>query len=210
MRILSAGKTSVDKPVSRHSEWGVYRHDLATVTPTREGSATAHSSEGYTLLELLVVLIIISLVSALVAPKLAGSLGSLNFKTASKKLSASLRYARSQATSEKITYGALLQMEKNRLLIIADPPVQPESLDEILSDEQEQIDRASLVYELPSEIKIEKAVSIDGEVATDGLFCIFFFPSGGSSGGRVELTNAKGRRSNITVDFITGSVKIKD
>jgi general secretion pathway protein H len=166
-----------------------------------------YSSGGYTLLELLVVLIIISLVSALVAPKLAGSLSSLNFKTTAKRLSSSLRYARSQATSEKITYGAMLHMDKNRLLIIADSPLHTESLQEIIDDEEEQMARASFVYDLPSEIKIEKAVSADGEV-NSGFFSILFFPSGGSSGGEIELVNEKGRRSKITVDFITGSVKL--
>jgi prepilin-type N-terminal cleavage/methylation domain-containing protein len=66
-----------------------------------------NSPRGYTLLELLVVLIIISLVSVMVAPKLVSSLGNLNFKTTAKRLSASLRYTRGQATSEEITYIAL-------------------------------------------------------------------------------------------------------
>ena len=209
MRTLLAGKTSVDENRSGYSEWVVCPAYLLNGTSTSRGPAIQYSSRGYTLLELLVVLIIISLVSALVAPKLAGSLSSLNFKTAAKRLSASLRYARSQATSEKITYCALLQIDENRLLIIADTPALTETLHEIVSDEEQQIARASFVYELPSEIKIEKAVSAAGEAA-DGLFSIFFFPSGGSSGGEVDLVNEKGRRSKISVDFITGSVKLND
>lgn len=188
-----------------HAE-GSWAGDLPVVMSTHRNRATQYSPQGYTLLELLVVLIIISLVSALVAPKLAGSLSSLNFKTTVKRVSSSLRYARSQATSEKITYGALLHMDKNRLLIIADSPLHTESLQEIIDDD-EQMARASFVYDLPSEIKIEKAVSADGEV-TSGFFSILFFPSGGSSGGEVELVDEKGRRSKITVDFITGSVKL--
>jgi len=209
MRTLLAGKISVDEHRFRYYERVVLPGYLPSGTSTRRRPAIQYSSRGYTLLELLVVLIIISLVSALVAPKLAGSLSNLNFKTTAKRLSASLRYARSQATSEKITYGALLQIDENRLLIIADPPEVTETLHEMVSNEEQQIARASLVYELPSEIKIEKAVSGDGEVAS-GLFSIFFFPSGGSSGGEIDLVNEKGRRSKISVDFITGSVKLND
>jgi general secretion pathway protein H len=209
MRTLLTGKISVDEHRSRYSERVVRPGYLPSVTSTSRSPAVQYSPGGYTLLELLVVLIILSLVSALVAPKLAGSLSSLNFKTAAKRLAASLRYARSQATSEKITYGVLLHIDENRLLIIADPPALTETLHEIVSDEEQQIKRASFVYELPSEIKIKKAVSADGEVAS-GLFSIFFFPSGGSSGGEVDLVNEKGRRSKISVDFITGSVKLND
>lgn len=209
MWTLSTGKASVDEHRFRYFEWVVRPAYLPNITSTSRRPAIQYSSRGYTLLELLVVLIIISMVSALVAPKLAGSLSSLNFKTTAKRLSASLRYARSQATSEKITYCALLQIHENRLFIIADTPELTETLHEIVSDEEQQIARASFVYELPSEIKIEKAVSAAGEVAS-GLFSIFFFPSGGSSGGEVELVNEKGRRSKIIVDFITGSVKLND
>ena len=207
MWTLSTGKASVDEHRFRYFEWVVRPAYLPNITSTSRRPAIQYSSGGYTLLELLVVLIIISMVSALVAPKLAGSLSSLNFKTTAKRLSASLRYARSQATSEKITYCALLQIDENRLFIIADTPALTETLHEIVSDEEQQIARASFVYELPSEIKIEKAVSAAGEVAS-GFFSIFFFPSGGSSGGEVELVNEKGRRSKIIVDFITGSVKL--
>ncbi|PJC76387.1 MAG: hypothetical protein CO012_01370 [Syntrophobacterales bacterium CG_4_8_14_3_um_filter_49_14] len=75
-------------------------------------------SRGFTLLELIVVLIIISLMSALVVPKLAGPMSNLDLKTAAKKISASLRYVRSHAASEKTTYVALFDFDKNRLVII--------------------------------------------------------------------------------------------
>jgi general secretion pathway protein H len=73
---------------------------------------------GFTLLELIVVLVIISLMSALVVPKLAGPMSNLDLKTASQKISASLRYARSRAASEKTTYAAVFDFDKNRLVVI--------------------------------------------------------------------------------------------
>jgi general secretion pathway protein H len=158
--------------------------------------AIQNSPRGYTLLELLVVLIIISLVSVMVAPKLVGSLGNLNFKTTAKRLSASLRYTI-----------ALFNIDDNRLIVIPDQKELNETSHEILSDE-EQIARALLVYELPSDIKVEKVVSTSGEVES-GLFSIFFFPNGSSSGGEVTLVNKRGKRLKITVDFITGLVKIE-
>ncbi len=85
-------------------------------------SLERRSTSGFTLLELIVVLVIIGLMSTLVVPKLMGPLSNLNLKTASQKISASLRYARSQAASEKVTYVALFDFDKNRL-VISNPPV---------------------------------------------------------------------------------------
>ena len=76
---------------------------------------------GFTLLELIVVLVIISLMTALVAPRLTGPMNNLDLKTAGQKIVASLRYARSQAASEKTTYVALFDFDDNRLVIINPP-----------------------------------------------------------------------------------------
>ena len=173
---------------------------------------------GFTLLELLVVLIIISLMSVLVVPQFAGSLARMNLKTASKKISASLRYARSQAASEKITYVAIFDFEKDRLSIItgekeSDLPVldrtqtgESMTMEEDLSNGEKPVIR-SKSYDLPDGIKLEKGVSGKDEIDS-GLFEIAFFPTGSSSGGYVILINDQEKRYKISVDFITGGVRL--
>ena len=173
---------------------------------------------GFTLLELLVVLIIISLMSVLVVPQFAGSLARMNLQTASKKISASLRYARSQAASEKIIYVAIFNFEKDRLSIMSgekasDLPVldrtqtgESIAIEEDLSDGEKPVIR-SRSYDLPDGIKLEKGVSGEGEIDS-GLFEIVFFPTGSSSGGDVILVNDQGKRYKISVDFITGGVRL--
>ncbi len=163
--------------------------------------------KGFTLLELLVVLVIISLMSVLVVPQLTGSLARMNLQTASKKISASLRYARSRAASEKITYIAVFDFEKNRLSIMTDQEAQTgETLKEDLGDGKEPVIR-SKSYDLPDGVKLEKAVSGEDEIDS-GHFQITFFPAGSSSGGDVILTNDRGKRYKISVDFITGIVQL--
>lgn len=162
---------------------------------------------GFTLLELLVVLVIISLMSVLVVPQLTGSLARMNLQTASKKISASLRYARSQAASEKITYVAIFDFEKDRLSIMTGQEAQTgETLKEDLGDGEEPVIR-SKSYDLPDGVKLEKGVSGKDEIDS-GLFQITFFPTGSSSGGDVILTNDRGKRYKISVDFITGVVRL--
>jgi len=162
---------------------------------------------GFTLLELLVVLVIISLMSVLVAPQLTGSLSRMNLQTASKKISASLRYARSRAASEKITYVAIFDFEKDRLSIMTDQKAQTgEIIEKDLGDGEERVIR-SKSYDLPDGVKLEKAVS-GGDEIDSGHFQIFFFPAGSSSGGDVILINDRGKRYKISVDFITGIVQL--
>lgn len=170
---------------------------------------------GFTLLELIVVLVIISLMSALVVPKLAGPMSNLDLKTASKKISASLRYARSRAASEKTTYEALFDFEKNRLVITnpspakADIPINnPGNSTPIQPPDPEQDRPDGLkTYNLPDGVKLAKGVSRETDVHS-GFFRIFFFPSGGSSGGEITVANERGRQYKINVDFITGTVQL--
>ena len=76
--------------------------------------------KGFSLIELLVVLVLISLFSAFVGVNVGGSLGNMGLKTATKKVAASLRYARSRAITESVPYVALLDLNQNRVTIKPD------------------------------------------------------------------------------------------
>jgi len=163
---------------------------------------------GFTLLELLVVLVIVALASALVGPKLVGSMSNLNLRTASKKISASLRWARSQATSESATYTAVFDFDKNRVSVVnvqeeseKDPEESP------AGDEEDPVKSRS--YNLPDGVSLEKALSGEEEFDS-GVFEMVFFPSGSSSGGDVILANDRGNQYSISVDFITGTVRLSE
>jgi len=161
---------------------------------------------GFTLLELLVVLVIIGFVSALVGPKLAGHGSNLNLATASRKISACLRYARSHAASEKRRYVATFDFNKNCLTIKTDQEKSEDS-DEDFSDENAEFAVAFKPYNIPEGVKLEQAYSVDDEEVDSDIFEILFFPSGGSSGGMVVLTNDREKKETIYVDLFTGSVQ---
>jgi len=177
--------------------------------------------KGFTLLELLVVLVIISIMAAFVGPRVAGSMSTLTLKTAAKKVAASLRYARSQATSESRPYFVLFDPDKGRLMIKAGrqvvsgdkekeavEDVQGDGKSEELSEDGSSHERAK-VYALPEGVKFDKVVS-DNNEASPGAFSIVFFPSGGSSGGEVLLENDRGRQYSIIVDFVVGTVRLEE
>jgi len=175
---------------------------------------------GFTLLELIIVLIIISLVSAFVVPKLTGPLSNLDLKTAGKNISSSLRYIRSHAAAEKTTYVALFDFDQNRL-VLADAAASPlakgdsnnrEAFDRALADlpdSEKERPGGVKTYKLPDGVKLARAVSREGDFSS-GLFRIFFFPGGGSSGGEITVANERGRQYRIHVDFITGIVQLSE
>lgn len=174
--------------------------------------------KGFTLLELLVVLVIISIMAAFVGPRVTGSMSTLTLKTAAKKVAASLRYARSQATAESRPYFVLFDPDKGRLTIkFGQTATKEDKEKEAAEGEQdtgtseemadEAVKERFKVYALPEGVRFDKVVSDKNEDTSD-VFQIVFFPNGGSSGGEVLLENDRGRRYNISVDFVTGTVRL--
>lgn len=188
----------------------------ASPKKTSPGRAKA---QGFTLLELVVVLVIVSLLSALIAPRLTGPMGKLDLKTAARKISASLQYARSQAAAEKTIYVAMFDLDGNSMIIIHSPlnmndfiTSNRETIAGALTEAVEKKEARSgglKMYRPPEGVALTRGVSKAGDY-NEGLFPVFFFPGGGSSGGRITLVNQQGRQYTITVDFITGAVQLSE
>lgn len=175
-----------------------------------------NSKGGLTLIELIVVLIIIGMITAMVVPRLIGSITRLDLTKTAKNISSALRHARSQAVSEQITYYAVFDFEKNKCFINAEKPgdderVYPSNESATGGTQDAPVSETSMVkfYALPESVKIEKAVRSDKETDS-GLFSIEFYPAGNSSGGSVIFINEKERRFKLNVDPITGVVDIED
>ncbi|HDZ91571.1 MAG TPA: type II secretion system protein GspH [Deltaproteobacteria bacterium] len=164
---------------------------------------------GFSLLELIVVLVIIGVVSAFVGPKLAGSMTNMNLRTASKRVAALLRYARNQAVSFGTDSVVHFDFEKNRISLtsLKPPSDGPEADSEEGPDGTAEHGRRPETYLLPDGVYLKEGVL--GEEETDsGIFEITFLPDGGSSGGEVILMNQRERGYIIAVDFITGVVRV--
>jgi general secretion pathway protein H len=158
--------------------------------------------KGFTLIELLVVLVIISLASAFVLPRFVAPMGNLTLKTATKKIAASLRFARSQAVSEKIIRVGAFDFDNKRFIVFSKNKNKLSEEDKPASGKQ-----IDITYDFPKGIFLKEAVAGADEIKT-GIFNIIFFPNGSSSGGEVVLSNNSGKRFGIRVDFITGMVTL--
>jgi general secretion pathway protein H len=169
---------------------------------------SCQNDRGFTLIELLVVLAIVGLVSGLVVFSVSGSLTNVQLNTASKRVAAALRYARSQAASQNETYLATFEFAESRLSVLS------------WSDRIKQSDNGSVkapgettsearVYNLPEGVMLGKNTP-GGDESEASLLSVLFFPNGSSSGGAVTLTNSRGRSYAVEVDFITGIVTLRE
>ena len=142
--------------------------------------------DGYTLLEMLIVLAIFSLVIGFAVPSLRSSSATMEVKQAEAVLVSAFREARAQAVSTNHRAAVTLDLAAKSLSFDTASPGDVEYLGEGL-----QI-----------EMTTARALS-----AGESEAAILFFPDGTSSGGRVTLQSG-GAVSTIEVDWMTGQTRV--
>jgi general secretion pathway protein H len=141
-------------------------------------------TDGFTLVELLVVLVIISLVLAMVGTSISRNISSAEMRSAVGKIAASLRSTRTQAILTKSEQVFLIDTEA--LTYKAG---------------------AHEVEELPEGIKLELNTA-RSELTSESAGGIRFYPDGGSTGGNVKI-EANGRIYRVNVAWLTGAASVE-
>ncbi|MBL0716986.1 MAG: prepilin-type N-terminal cleavage/methylation domain-containing protein [Desulfosarcina sp.] len=162
---------------------------------------------GFTLLELMIVMILMGLMTALVVPVTGSTIARMELKTAAKKTASALRYCRNRAAMEKITCTADIDFSDNILSVIKkkDPNKEPENKLSANNLKEKSVKK----YKLPEGVVIKK-IDYNGDEIDHGKFSFIFFPNGSCSGGTITLAGKKAKTFSIKVDSITGIVKIED
>ena len=170
--------------------------------------------KGFTLLELLIVLVVIGVAAGIAGLMVARDLGGLELRTTTKNISAVLRYARNHAVSEKKEYVFEIDEEEKvyRLLTEKEKKTSPDDEAENDTDDTE-VD--TTVYDDEGKaIVISKDIPDRLEVTfheNDDEFPVMAFsPQGNSSGGVIEVSNDRGKTFFIVVNRITGRVVIEE
>src|SRR5687767_71013 len=78
-------------------------------------TADSELRRGFTLLEVLVVLVLLATISAVVAPSLGRGIAILELQSTARQISATLRLARSKAVREQQVYFVEFDLEKGRV-----------------------------------------------------------------------------------------------
>lgn len=157
---------------------------------------------GFTLFELLLVLVIVGLAAAVAVPRWVAAMPGVQLRTAARETAAFLRYAGQRAVAEQRVYRSVVSPAQHRLSMEAVDPAPP-------ADPDGEADEAPSIpaLRLPDAITVASALDGAGNPEPERLE-VYFFPGGGNSGGRITLANDRGGRLVLILDFITGAVRV--
>ena len=141
-------------------------------------------NRGFTLVEIMVVLVIVALMMALVGSSISRNISGAQMRTAAGKVAASMRYTRTQAILTKTEQVFLVDTEK---------------LTYQAGDSEAK--------ELPEGMKVELNTA-RSELTSETAGGIRFYPDGGSTGGNVRL-EANGRIYRVNVAWLTGEASVE-
>ncbi len=153
------------------------------------------NARGFTLLEIILVLVFIGLIAGLTTPFVMSTLERIKHQTEAREIHSALRYARSEAITRKTatTFNANIDSKK---YWIGDKEAKTSSVTKSLDPE------FSMSH-----------ITGDEETIESGTFVINFYPRGNSSGGMILIAKVSPGKSDpayeITIDPITGSSRIE-
>ncbi|MEJ8569032.1 GspH/FimT family pseudopilin [Elongatibacter sediminis] len=139
---------------------------------------------GFTLVELIVVMVLASIVLGLVGTSISRSVSGAEMRTAAREMAASMRYTRTRAILDKQEHVFLVDTESRSYSAPEREPV-----------------------ELPEGMELQLTTA-RSELTSENVGGIRFYPDGGSTGGNVEL-EANGRIYRINIAWLTGEASLQ-
>jgi Tfp pilus assembly protein FimT len=152
------------------------------------------NTRGFTLFELILVLVFIGLIAGLTTPFLMSTLDRAKHQAETRKINSALRFARSEAITRKAVFTFNGDIEARQYWIAARGGNSP-------------VTRKTLAPGFQM-----ARVTGDDKTIEKGNFAIKFFPRGNSNGGAIRVTNLSSDKTDsayeITIDAITGTSRI--
>ena len=148
---------------------------------------------GFTLLELLVVMVLLGVLTAVAYPSIGRGMSTLRLRTASRQIAAAIHLARSKALREQQTYYLQFDIKRGKV--------------DLSSEDQ----RYQHSFSLPEGIVIRN-VALPGEEnessSTDRAY--YFAPNGLGENLEVRIANSHGRQMRIIQSSMVGSPRIEE
>jgi prepilin-type N-terminal cleavage/methylation domain-containing protein len=162
-------------------------------------------NEGFSLMELIVVMTILVLSVSLVTSSLSNLSRTIELKAAAKKVSGILRYYRSEAVNKGLVYQVLFDSESRAVKVQSVSIMEPAFEKE---EEKKEGEGPKTLYGLPSGVQMKELDFTSPQYPCD-LPAIEFYPNGGSNGGSVLFNSAERGGYRIKVHFLTGMVEVE-
>jgi len=159
---------------------------LVTARPTRSQTARYARSAGFTMLELLVVIVLIGVLAAISPPIFSNGVSAAEHRALARSVAQTLRFARSEAVANRTDVG----VEFN------------------LQDRTFQLPGGKRKGKWPENIALELTTTA-AETIDEKHAYVRFYADGGSTGGRVTL-KYKEREYRIDISWLTGHIAIEE
>ena len=141
---------------------------------------------GFTLVELLIVIVIVSIMAAVVGSSIGSGNQSTVLKGAAREIASALRFARGHAMTHRKESTFHFDLEQNSYRVTG----------------------KKKNYKLSKDIEVTLDLA-QSQVQDNSQGAIRFFPDGSSTGGRVTLEIAESKRQ-LDVNWLTGQVEISE
>lgn len=150
---------------------------------------------GFTLIELVLVLVLMGLIAGLTLPFVASTLDRIKLQSEVRQIASALQFARSEAISKKTLFTFNIDIDNNQYWLAI--------------PKQEEATQSKPIDETVRILDYQRA----DETLTEGAFMILFYPQGNSSGGTLRFKSIHDKDEEniyaVTIDPITGKPKIK-
>ena len=155
----------------------------------------ASGKDGFTLLELILVLFLMGLMAGIVLPFVVSTLDRVKLQSEARQISSALQFARSEAITKKTLFTFNADIDNNQYWLA--------------TPKEKEVTQTKTLDET---VKIKNYQGAE-ETVSDGTFIINFYPRGNSSAGTIHLQSSIAESDElvyaITIDPITGKPRVK-
>lgn len=166
---------------------------LLTGRTLRVGLRTSNLTLGFTLIEVLVVLVLLATISAVAAPSFGRGIAIIELQSTARQIAATLRLARAKAVREQQVYFVGFDLEKGQV--------------DLTSEDL----KYQKTFELPEKVKIKQVSRLNAErLGEEVVYSFFFAPNGLAESFEVWLANQRGRELKVIQDSFSRSPRIEE
>jgi prepilin-type N-terminal cleavage/methylation domain-containing protein len=166
----------------------------------RTWKAGGCNHRGFTLVELVVVMLVIGIIAAVAMPRVSGMLDRQNMRRTINVVRGTVRYLQARAALTKRTYRLTLDLD-NQVMSAC-----------YLTEEscQKEHNRVLRDYEFPPTVQVLDLVNLAGEKIQEGEVSTHFYPSGNAEPSVIHLSGSGTERMTLMIEELTGRLKVLD
>jgi len=168
-------------------------------------TSTRETSDGFTLVELTLVLLILGIMLSLAVPRLS-LIGEAQLDSAARRMAATISYLHDEAALRGRTYKMTLDLDADSYLVDVQAPYAHGEAAEHFAALWDPYAEPSTMPPEVDLVSVETAVSTH----TSGTAEVFFAPEMSLGGVTVTLQGDSGRTVELAVDGVTGNVRVSD